>query len=89
MCNNVIYNWSSEGAYGAQGGSYNIMNNYYKPGPVAAPKKVHCRFFTAYIDDGSNDQAAGVLGNFFQSCNYLFTRNDLSKSQLAEVEAAN
>lgn len=44
LCNNVIYNWSSEGAYGAQGGSYNIMNNYYKPGPVAAPKKVHCRF---------------------------------------------
>lgn len=65
------------------------MNNYYKPGPVAAPKKVHCRFFTAYIDDGSNNQAAGVHGNFYLSGNYMDTRNDLSKSQLAEVEAAN
>lgn len=89
LCNNVIYNWSSEGAYGAQGGSYNIMNNYYKPGPVAVPKKVHCRFFTAYVDDGANNQAAGIYGKFYLSGNFMDTRSDLSKSQLAEVEAAN
>lgn len=89
LCNNVIYNWSSEGAYGAQGGSYNIMNNYYKPGPVAASKKVHCRFFTAYVDDGANNQAAGIYGKFYLSGNFMDTRSDLSKSQLAEVEAAN
>lgn len=87
--NNVIYNWSSEGAYGAQGGSYNIMNNYYKPGPIAASKKVHCRFFTAYVDDGANNQAAGVYGKFYLSGNYMDTRSDLSESQLAEAEAAN
>lgn len=89
LCNNVIYNWSSEGAYGAQGGSYNIMNNYYKSGPVAVPKKVHCRFFTAYVDDGANNQAAGIYGKFYLSGNFMDTRSDLSKSQLAEVEAAN
>lgn len=89
LCNNVIYNWSSEGAYGAQGGSYNIMNNYYKPGPIAASKKVHCRFFTAYVDDGANNQAAGVYGKFYLSGNYMDTRSDLSESQLAEAEAAN
>ena len=27
LCNNVIYNWTNEGAYGAQGGYYNITNN--------------------------------------------------------------
>lgn len=90
LCNNVVYNWASEGAYGAQGGSYNLLNNYYKPGPVAAPKKVHCRFFTAYVDDGKNNQPQGVTGQFYLSGNYIDdSRTDLSSSQKKEIEAAN
>lgn len=90
LCNNVVYNWASEGAYGAQGGSYNILNNYYKPGPVAVPKKVHCRFFTAYVDDGENNQAKGVAGMFYLAGNYMDnSRTDLSSSQQKEIAAAN
>lgn len=33
MRNNVIYNWSGEGCYGAEAMNANIVNNYYKPGP--------------------------------------------------------
>lgn len=89
LCNNVIYNWTGEGAYAGEGGSYNIMNNYYKPGPVNAIAKVHCRIFTAYLDDGKNQQAKGVYGKFYVNGNYFETHEKLSNSQKTELANAN
>ena len=89
LCNNVIYNWTGEGAYAGEGGSYNIMNNYYKPGPVNVSSNTHCRIFTAYLDDGKNKQALGVYGKFYIANNYFESRPDLSESQKKEVTNVN
>lgn len=32
--NNVICNWGSNNVYGGEKGKYNIVNNYFKPGPA-------------------------------------------------------
>ncbi len=66
--NNVIYNWSGNSTYAGEGGSYNMVNNYYKAGP-ATPSKKNARILEAYADNGGNEQAAGIFGTFFMNGN--------------------
>jgi hypothetical protein len=40
FANNVIYNWKDNSAYGGERGRYNIVNNYFKPGPATKSQKV-------------------------------------------------
>lgn len=69
--NNVIYNWGGNSCYGAEGGRYNLVNNYYKYGPATSSTKKY-RIINPWDDDGSNSQAAGIMGTFYISNNYVY-----------------
>ncbi|MDR0845548.1 MAG: pectate lyase [Tannerella sp.] len=45
--NNVIYNWGFNSSYAGENGRYNMVNNYYKPGP-ATQKDVQDRILEAW-----------------------------------------
>src|SRR6478609_3988505 len=65
--NNVIYNWRSNNTYGGEKGRYNVVNNFYKPGPATRSKKpwmVNRR---------------SPLGKFFISGNYIAGNEAASK----------
>jgi len=49
--NNVIYNWGSNGVHGGEGGTFNIIANYYKPGP-ATRSTVRNRIVEPYDANG-------------------------------------
>ncbi len=83
--NNIIYNWGSNSVYGAEGGSYNIVNNYYKKGP-ATNSGVRLRIIAPNEDDGSNSQEEGVWGTFYVNGNYLPHSETVSEKNWAGVQ---
>lgn len=68
--NNVIYNWGGNSSYAAEGGRYNIVNNYYKAG-LATSSSSKSRILQPYPDDGTNNQPVGVYGTFYVSGNFV------------------
>jgi len=70
--NNVIFNWGSNSGYAGEGGRYNMVNNYYKPGSGSGNP---ARIFQPNADNGSNSQPAGVWGTFYVVGNYMLNQN--------------
>lgn len=66
--NNVIYNWRGNSAYGGENGEYNMVNNYYKPGP-ATPSSKRARIMQISKENNADyDPGHGV---FYIAGNYM------------------
>ena len=63
--NNVIYNWGINNIYGGEGGYYNVVNNYFKPGPSTTSRKTQI----VAVDSGSGFPYAKyyLTGNYITS----------------------
>lgn len=67
--NNVIYNWASNNTYGGERGRYNVVNNYYKPGPATGSKKMWI------INPSQPYGMFFIRGNCFYNNNAITTNN--------------
>lgn len=66
--NNVLYNWGANNVYGGEGGTYNMVNNYYKAGPASSNRG---RILQPYADDGTNSQPRGIYGKYYIAGNHV------------------
>ncbi len=86
--NNVFYNWGGSATdgnsgYAGEGGSYNFVNNYYKPGPSTATKKnIVYRIFEAYANNG-------VHGYFYLNGNNFDATSSSVSQYSAEIASVN
>jgi len=70
--NNVIYNWGGNNVYAGEGGMYNIVNNYYKPGP-STPNNARTRVVNPY-----KKLPAIPFGKFYVAGNYIEGAADIT-----------
>ncbi len=78
--NNVIYNWGGNNVYAGEGGTYNLVNNYYKYGP-ATNNKIKFQLLNPY------DKAPQIpYGKFFVDGNYVDGSYDVSRNNWTGVK---
>ena len=82
--NNLIYNWIDNSGYGGEGGSYNLVGNYYKYGP-GTKSGVRYKIFEPWGDDGSLAQPSGVYGHFFVNDNYVYGSASVTSDNWAGI----
>lgn len=73
--NNVIYNWKGNSIYGGEKGSYNIVNNYFKPGPATSSDSRH-RILEPYEP----------YGKFYINNNFIETSEEVTADNWKGVE---
>ncbi|HMJ70421.1 MAG TPA: hypothetical protein VK508_16060 [Cyclobacteriaceae bacterium] len=74
--NNVVYNWMQNNTYGGEKGRYNMVNNYYKPGPASKKSRN-----TQFVNPSS------PLGKFYLDGNFMEGNEEVSKNNRLGVKA--
>lgn len=80
--NNVLYNWGGNNIYAGEGGTYNIVNNYYKYGPNTS-KSVRYRI----CNPGRNETIP--FGKWYVGGNYVEGANDVTGNNWLGVQMGN
>ena len=74
--NNVVYNWQNKAIYGGESGKYNIVNNYFKPGPSTKPSAA-----SNFLDPSKTDVLPYgqyfVIGNMIEGNSHVNRDNML------------
>ncbi len=85
--NNVVYNWYQKAIYGGEEGWYNVVNNWFKPGP--ATKIVNGEYLEFY----TSDITSHIPGSYYISGNVYDTSaaaetefQHISTAKMAEYE---
>ena len=76
--NNVIYNWMNNNIYGGERGRYNLVNNYFKPGPATKETRLN-----QIVNPWS------PYGKFFVTGNFMHGNETLTRENHSGVKAEN
>lgn len=75
LVNNVVYNWKSKCMYAGEDGNYNIVNNYFKPGP-ATSKSASKEFLEPYQP----------FSNYFISGNVMHENAEITENNVLGID---
>lgn len=70
--NNLVYNWGYNSIYGGEEGNYNLVNNYFKPGPATRDKvKYRILDLTQVFYNPSINEDTLYSGKFYIKGNFM------------------
>lgn len=75
LVNNVVYNWKSKCMYAGEDGNYNIVNNYFKPGP-ATSKSASKEFLEPYRP----------FSNYYISGNVMHENAEITENNIIGID---
>lgn len=84
--NNVIYNWGSNTIYAGEGGNYNIVNNYFKYGPLT-----NANVRRRIVNPGKRDTPLPAIpfGKWYVAGNYVDEAEAVTKNNWLGIDMMN